>query len=98
MQIPDSQWSAHLEAGRRKIGLKQGLVKCYGLFPQTTHMPLTVFMMADIITATTFVQTQREAVEVLSSIEDDLIAGAYSYPPPLLLAIVRTNTLRGQLC
>ena len=63
-------------------------------------------MMADIITATTcparllgpaFIQTQRECLDRLPSIEQDLIAAAYSYPLPLLLDIVRTNILRSQL-
>jgi hypothetical protein len=105
MQIPDSNWSAHLEAGRRIIGLKGGLVNCFELFPQATHMPLLSFMMADIVTATicpsrllgsAFIQTQRESLEVMPKLEQELIASAYSFPLPVLLGIVRTNILRAQ--
>ena len=105
MQMPDSKWSVHLEAGRRVIGLKGGLIKCFEFFPQATHMPLLSFMMADIVTATTcpsrlfgsaFIQTQREASEVLPKLEQELIASAYSFPVPLLLGIVRANILRAR--
>lgn len=106
MQISGSQWSSHLEAARRIITLKGGLATCFEIFPSVTHGPLMSFIMADTITATTcparllspaFVQTQRECLDVLPRIEQDLIASAYSCPLPLLLTVVQTNMLRGQL-
>ena len=106
MQISGPQWSSHLEAARRIIALKGGLVTCFEAFPPITHGPLISSMMADTITATTcparllspaFVQTQREWLEVLPGIEQDLIATGYSYPLPLLLTVVHTNIVRGQL-
>jgi hypothetical protein len=106
MQISGSKWTSHMEAARRIIGLKGGLGICFESFPSVTHGPLTSFIMADTVTATTcparllgpaFVQTQRECLDVLPSVEQDVIAGAYSYPLPLLLSIIQTNVLRGQL-
>ena len=106
MQISDSSWSTHLEAARKMIGLTGGLSTCFETFLPATHGPFISFMVADIVTATTcpagllsrgFVQTQRECLEVLPSIEQDLIASGYSYPLPVLLVMVQTNILRGRL-
>ena len=103
MQLPDSKWSTHLEAARKLIKLRGGLAGCFDSFHAMTHAPLIVFLMTDIVTATTCpsrlldptsIQTQRECLGILPKIEEDLIANGYSYPLPLLMAIVRTNILR----
>lgn len=105
MQMPGSTWNAHLEAARRIVSLKGGLVKCFEQFPRSTHTPLISFMMTDVVTASTcpsrllgsvFMDTQRQIIEVLPDIEQEMIASGYSFPLPLLLDLVRTNILRAE--